>query len=289
MEIRNKLKVKGDFLTEKQWAKKGYLKNADAQGKEMWTNQFCQHSAVYFKESEVHAASTEELAAYYKPERDRKAERRKMLAELKRKETEQHIHCLEERISRLDSTLIRLVRQVELHPEVQADVIAIDIETTGLNLIEDELLQISIIDGEGRTLYNSFLKPMYVSEWTEAMKINHITPDMVADSPNIYEEMPKINSILRHAKKIIGYNHIGFDIPFLENFGAVIPEQAEQIDVMLDFALIYGEYNEYYGDYKWQKLTTCAKYYNYDWGDDKAHDSLADCRATLHCYHAMQK
>ena len=42
--------------------------------------------------------------------------------------------------------------------------------------------------------------------------------------------------------------------------------------------------DDYYESYKWQKLTTCANYYNYNWGDDTAHDSLADCRATLYCY-----
>lgn len=283
-------------LTARQWAKKGYVKNDDAQGVEMWSNPYCQHKAYYYTEEEVHPATPEELDAYFKPERERRAERRRMLAEQKRQEeerqrleTEQHIQQLKDCISRLDSILFRLVPQVEVQPEVQADLIVIDIETTGLDIEHDEPLQISIIDGDGKTLYNSYLKPLYVSEWTEAMRINHITPEMVADAPNIYEEMPKINSILRQAKKIIGYNHIGFDIPFLESFGAVIPEQAEQIDVMLDFAPVYGDYNEYLGDYKWQKLTTCAAYYHYEWGDDKSHDSLADCRATLHCYHKMQR
>lgn len=45
---------------------------------------------------------------------------------------------------------------------------------------------------------------------------------------------------------------------------------------------------EKYGDYKYQKLSTCAEYYGYDWGNDTAHDSLADCKATLFCYNAMK-
>lgn len=32
-----------------------------------------------------------------------------------------------------------------------------------------------------------------------------------------------------------------------------------------------------------------AEYYGYDWENDTAHDSLADCRATLYCYQKMLK
>ena len=55
-------------------------------------------------------------------------------------------------------------------------------------------------------------------------------------------------------------------------------------DVMLEFAPIYGEWSSYHESYKWQKLTTCAKYYGYEF---KAHDSLEDVKATLFCYKKM--
>lgn len=55
---------------------------------------------------------------------------------------------------------------------------------------------------------------------------------------------------------------------------------------MREFAPIYGEYNSYYGDYKWQKLGTAAAYYGYEF---KAHDSLEDVRATLFVYQQMTK
>ena len=110
---------------------------------------------------------------------------------------------------------------------------------------------------------------------------------MVFEAPTIFEEMPKINAILRKAKKVIGYNTY-FDLNFIYLFGGVNIESESVIDVMEMFAPIYGEWIEDFGSYKWQKLTTCAAYYDYSWGDDKAHDSLADCRATLHCYKAIK-
>ena len=38
-------------------------------------------------------------------------------------------------------------------------IICIDIETTGLDRIEDEILQVAIINGRGKTLYNSYIRP----------------------------------------------------------------------------------------------------------------------------------
>ena len=167
-----------------------------------------------------------------------------------------------------------------------ADVIVIDTETTGLSPTEDELLQVSIISDIGETLYNSYIRPTHHTEWKEAQAVNKISPEMVADSPTIFEEMPKINAILRKAKKVIGYNTY-FDLNFISACGGINIENERVVDVMEMFAPIYGEWIESFGSYKWQKLVTCAAYYNYFWGNDKAHDSLADCRATLHCYKAI--
>lgn len=196
---------------------------------------------------------------------------------------------LELMVHGLEDTARRIARHAVIEPEQPSDLIVIDIETTGLSKIDDEILQVSMIDSSGSTLYNSYLKPLHLTTWEEAQKINHISPATVVDAPNIYLEMPKINGILKHAKTIVGYNHIGFDIPFLQLFGAVFPEHIEQFDVMLEFAPIYGQWCEQHGSYKWQSLATCAEHYGYDWGSDTAHDSLADCRATLHCYQQMMK
>ena len=162
------------------------------------------------------------------------------------------------------------------------EIIIVDTETTGLNADTDELLQVSIIDSQGNTLFNSYIKPLFTENWDGAMAVNHITPEMVANAPNILEVKQEINRILNSANIIVGYD-TNFDLSFLSAAGIEF-EQQQIVDIMQDFAPIYGEWNDYYESYKWQKLTTCANYYNYNWGDDTAHDSLADCRATLYCY-----
>lgn len=195
---------------------------------------------------------------------------------------------LNDAVATLDETIIQLIHKIHMEAEHIADTIVIDIETTGLSEF-DEPLQISIIDGDGNTLYNQYLRPIYHDTWEEAERIHHISPQMVQGAPNIYQEMPKINAILAKAKTIIGYNHEYFDCRFLRAYGAVFLDYVELFDVMLAFAETYGEWDEFHESYQWQKLTTCAEYYHYDWGTDAAHDSLADCHATLHCYREMMR
>lgn len=162
--------------------------------------------------------------------------------------------------------------------------IVLDTETTGLNAAEDELLQVSIIDEEGNVLFDSYIRPTQHTEWAEAERINHISPEMVADAPTIEEVMPEINDILKRYDKIVGYN-VKFDIGFLRENYAEFSEKVEQVDVMEMFAPIYGEWNEQKENYKWQKLTKAAAYYGYDWSEhEEAHNSLGDCYATLHVY-----
>lgn len=161
--------------------------------------------------------------------------------------------------------------------------IVLDTETTGLNAAEDELLQVSIIDNEGTVLFDSYIRPTQHTEWAEAERVNHITPEMVVDAPTIAEVMPEINDILKRYDKIVGYN-VRFDADFLKHNGAEF-SNAEYADAMKMFAPIYGEWNDQRGSYKWQKLTAAADYYGYDWSaHEEAHNSLGDCYATLHVY-----
>ena len=169
--------------------------------------------------------------------------------------------------------------------------IVLDTETTGLNAAEDELLQVSIIDNEGTVLFDSYIRPTQHTEWAEAERVNHITPEMVADAPYINEKAAELYAILSQAHWIIGYN-VDFDLRFLMGSDIITDEEYNAFrteDVMIQFAEIYGEYSVYHEDYKWQKLTTAAAYYDYDWNVKgiEAHNSLADCFATLFVYHKI--
>ena len=130
--------------------------------------------------------------------------------------------------------------------------IIIDTETTGFHPYDgDELLQVSIIDTDGNVLFDEYFKPQHRTEWKEAEQVNGISPEMVADRPAISEKISEINAIIENSDTIIGYN-TQFDIGFLKANGAIVPDDIDTIDVMEDFAEIYGERNSFRDGYKWQ-------------------------------------
>lgn len=155
----------------------------------------------------------------------------------------------------------------------------LDTETTGLDPSGDGILQVAVIDGNGRTLFESYVHPYERREWPKAERVNGISPEMVRDAPSMAELRPDIDRALKDAELIIGYN-VGFDLSFLRSKGVTVPA-VDTCDVMRDFAYIYGEWADWADDgWVWQSLVTCADYYGYRFD---AHDALEDARATLHC------
>lgn len=272
------------LLTENQWAKKHYVKIDDKCGKFLWINAYCPSKELYLWDEEVRPMTDSELSDYRAEEKRKRTAKRQALSELKEAEKQEQFKQLRRETAQ---TIVRNTFSAPPEHGIKYDEIVIDTETTGLNADTDELLQVSIIDSQGNTLFDSYIKPLFTENWDGAMAVNHITPEMVANAPNILEVKQEINRILNSANIIVGYN-TNFDLSFLsavgiENSNAII------VDVMILFAEIYGEWSEIHNDYKWQKLTNCAEYYGYDWGNSTAHNSLNDCQATLYAYNAICK
>ena len=309
MESKNNGKHEG-ILTERQWAQKGYLPNESAEGEELWTNGMHQVTAIYYSPQEVHLASEEELNAYWAPVREQRKLTRRRAEERRKERIKARELELERRADRILENLFKEERKVRglyadlgrarellrkyaaaqptLEPPTIYKTIVLDTETTGLDSSEDEVLELSMIADDGTVLYQGYFHPLWTTSWPRAEEVNHISPEMVQDAPVIYDELPVINGILKHATTIVGYN-ASFDMSFLWACGVVFPEGLIIRDVMVEFAAIYGEIHPYYGDYKWQTLSTCADYYGYQWAEEEAHDSLADARATLHCLHCIDQ
>ena len=285
---------KDELRTERQWAKAGYLPVSKDCGKKLRPSRFSTGSVNtlprYLLPEEVRTASSDELAEYFKPERERKAardaERRARLKREREKEKEQA--RLRFVLDEQREKVLAITQPVELPAETTGGIV-IDTETTGLCAGEDEILQISIISESGEKLFDSYFRPLHKS-WSAAQAVNNISPDMVADAPSIADKAAEIQRIINSADMIIGYN-TPFDADFITAAGLIIPERAEIVDIMPIFAEIYGEWSDCHGGYKWQKLTTCAAYYHFDWSSItmSAHNSLADCFATLHCYNHIFK
>lgn len=287
--VRTRINVKQDrlLLTERQWKLKHYVKLNDKCGKYLWVNAYCPNQELYLWDEEVRKMTDDELTAYRTKEKEKRVARQKAFLQQQKVKKEEGLLQLRREITQDIIKNTFTAQNFDSGIEYEYDEIVIDTETTGLDADTDELLQVSIIDGQGNTLFNSYIKPLFTENWDGAMAVNHITPEMVANAPNIFEVKQEINRILNSANIIVGYN-TNFDLSFLSAVG-IENSKATVIDVMQDFADIYGEWSDKYGCNKGQKLTKCAEYYGYDWGTDIAHDSLADCRATLYCYQKMLK
>lgn len=127
---------------------------------------------------------------------------------------------------------------------------------------------------------NEYIQPLSRTEWPSAENIHHISPEMVQNSKTLRNFMPSIQGIINSADLIVGYNTV-FDLMFLTIAGLSLPEQVIICDVMRDFAPIYGDWNDYFSDYTWKTLSTCASYFNYQISEDAFHNSLEDVKARL--------
>lgn len=161
-------------------------------------------------------------------------------------------------------------------------ILCIDTETTGLDLRKDEIIQLSMIDGHGKSIFESLICPPTRKRWPNAQEINGITPKMVKGKPELEEVADQVQEAINAADLIVGYN-LPFDVSMMEAEGFDFSGK-EQYDLMEDYAQVFGRWSSAKGDYLWTKLTTAAKHYGIKFA---AHDAEKDARATIKLFYAM--
>ncbi len=102
-------------------------------------------------------------------------------------------------------------------------ILAFDTETTGVTN-EDEILQLSIVNEKEEVVLSTYFKPEKHFSWDSAMKVNHITPEMVKKAPLARQYRSLLQEIFSKADVVVAHN-ASFDVRMLKNIGVVIPAE----------------------------------------------------------------
>lgn len=151
--------------------------------------------------------------------------------------------------------------------------VCVDIETTGLQLRGNDIIEVSAIKYDVGfkpiSCFTTLIKPKKPIP-PEASRVNNITDDMVVDSPDFSEVATAFSEYITGCN-IVGHN-VMFDLKFLFTAGVKLPPKAHYYDT-LDLArkTLKGLVVDY-------KLDTLCDYFNIFRND--AHRSSSDCLAT---------
>jgi len=156
------------------------------------------------------------------------------------------------------------------------DLIFLDIEATGLNVVRDRIIQIAMIKypaagGEPEELSLMVNPGIPISQ--EAMEVHGIEPKDVANKPTFRQVAEQIRDFIGNAD-LAGYNSNRFDIPMLmEEFDRVGMELNVDNRRTIDVQRIF---------YKMEPRTLKAALRFYcDKELEGAHDAMADVKATI--------
>jgi DNA polymerase-3 subunit epsilon len=152
-----------------------------------------------------------------------------------------------------------------------ADWVILDTETTGLS-DTDEVVQVAMVNGAGDVLMDNVLIKPTISISRGASNIHGITDEVVKDASNFVDVWLEIH-MHAQGKQLVIYN-AQFDTRMLwqsakaQSHTIALPCTVCH-DAMGYYAEWVGEWNDYHGNFRWQRLP----------GGD--HTALGDCLATL--------
>ena len=156
------------------------------------------------------------------------------------------------------------------------DLCFFDVESTGLNVIRDRIVQIAIIkypkNGEDPLEFVELINPG-IPISPEAMSVHGLTPDILRNKPTFQQIGKQIFDFIGNSD-LAGYNSNRFDVPILmEEFARIGLELDMSKRRTIDVQRIF---------YKMEPRTLSAAYKYYTGNKmQNAHDALEDVRATI--------
>ena len=152
--------------------------------------------------------------------------------------------------------------------------VVIDVETTGLNPLKDEIIQVTAIKFLGWQpieMFFTYVKPRYGLN-PRSQAINGITEEDVADAPYIESIMKSFEQFIGQDLPIVGHN-ISFDYNFLAGNGCTSMLLPRKLYDTLDLSKReYSLFPKYNLDYLCRRALNLYR--------DSTHDSRSDALAT---------
>lgn len=163
-----------------------------------------------------------------------------------------------------------------MYIQLQKNLVFFDIESTGLNILQDRILQIALLkykrdQPEPEEMFLLINPSIPISE--EAFAVHGISNEMLRNKPTFAQVGPEIFDFIGDAD-LAGYNSDRFDIPMLL-------EEFHRIG--LQFDLSHRKLIDVQKIFHKMEPRTLKAAYKYYCGKDltDAHDALADTKATV--------
>ncbi len=144
----------------------------------------------------------------------------------------------------------------------------------------EELLEISIMNGGGETVFYHRFKPATLRKW--APSVHHITPEMVKAEKPVKEYRSELQNIIDNSNYIVGFSLID-DIKALEQAGLKNLHQKPQIELRHLYWYCIGRHQDI-PFYSGPGLSKCAEQIGVSVDSETVHSATGDTKVTLNLF-----
>ena len=144
-----------------------------------------------------------------------------------------------------------------------------------------EMLELSIVDMRGHTMYQQRFKPRRYRTWDS--DIHHITPAMVATAPSFAACRRRIQAIIDNCSYIVGFAVRENDISKMKRQYVQGLDSKQVLELRDWFWVCHGRHHGL--DYlQGISLKLCCEQLGMEHDDGKAHSAAYDAAVTLECF-----
>lgn len=163
--------------------------------------------------------------------------------------------------------------------------IAVAMRTTGYALDEDEIVELAIVDLDGKELFNKRVRPQNIEQWNASEASGGISPDDVAEEPELYQFEDAIMEFFEKAD-IAVCAHLPFAQSLIEGSWVSLPDY-EGFDLTEEFRLSHCTRDYPREPASAAALDDVASYYGIVRNADAGSALVAEAACIAACYRAL--